>query len=352
MEQFTPRLKKEYAEDVYKQIRTGYIGPFNTTRQFENQIVKFTNSNYAVACSSASTAIMTALHMIENLHDNDEIICSNYSFPAAVNACRFLRLKPVLVDIKYDTLCMDPSILIEKITDKTRAIVFINHNGYMGNDVYKVREICNKHNIFMIEDSACGLGCWSDTGHHAGTIGDVGILSFGVPKLITTAQGGMLITNNEKLANRAREIIDHGSLTWRKDGLHKNTGINFKFNDILSSLGVSQMNNITEILEKRYEIYKWYIKYGIKLHYWNKNTCYGPWFMINMNENAQEIHEKLKKKNIQTKFLYHGIHKSIDENGEYSITDKVYKEALYLPSSLHLEDSDIKYISSIIKGAI
>lgn len=347
--QFEPQIRKEYAQAVYDQIMTGWIGCGQAVSEFEDIFRHYVVIPHAIATTSGTSSLLTALYALE-IGPGDEVIVSDYSFIAAVNCVRFLGAYPRLVDIRKETLCMDPDKIESLINKNTKAIIFINHNGYVGEDVYKVKDICRKHRIYMIEDSACGVGQWYK-GKHAGTIGDIGCFSFAVPKILNTGQGGMIVTKYLKYYGRCKEIVDQGSLSWRKNGLHKFIGVNFKFNGILASFGLAQFKILDELLENRYKIFSWYVDNGINLYYFDVDKKTGPWMNIYLSDNAKVLREELIKEGIESKLLYKPAHVSLGRCGEaeFPITEEIYEKALYLPSSLSLTKKDVDRICKIIK---
>jgi len=349
--QYIPYITNNYADDVSKQIKTTWIGCGKAVKEFESMFSDYVGSKYALSCTSGTIALLIAINALK-IKADDEVIVSDYSFIAAVNVLRFLNIKPVLVDIKQDTMCIDPELIRDKITTKTKAVIFINHNGYVGRDIYRVKDICEQNNLFLIEDAACALGQWYYKDVHAGTIGDIGTFSFSVPKPLTTGQGGMIVTKNTMLKNRCMEIIDQGSTTWRQDGWHINTGVNFKFNDILASYGISQLKVIDDIFKLRYNNYKCYVDNGVDLNNFYTHCNNGPWMNIIVSDMAKEIYIALNQHNIESKFLYKPAHYSLDIHGDFPNTEYIYDHALYLPSSLNLRRNQIDFICNIIKGII
>ena len=350
--QYEPLIKEEYAMAVSNQINSGWIGPGKTVKTFEEKFAAYVKSEYALATTSGSSAIMVALLAL-GLKPNDSVVVSNYSFIAAINVIRLMNLNPILVDINRDTLCMDIDETTKLLDEKNiKACIFINHNGYIGNDVVNLKKACQKRNIPLIEDAACALGQWYDN-KHAGTIGDVGTFSFSVPKLITTGQGGMIVTDDYSIHQRCEEIIDQGSITWRQDGFHAHTGANFKFNDILAAYGLAQLNTINDLLERRLHLYNRYLSNGIKLHFSNNTDLHpdnlSPWMMVLIAENAHDIHDHLEKHDIQTRFYYKPARYSIGDPKICPVTEKLYHQILYIPSSLTLTDKQIDFVSEKIK---
>lgn len=347
--QYEPLIKPSYADAVSKQILSGWIGPDKTTEAFEAKICEITGADYCISTTSGTTALMIALKVLtpeDYWHRNKKIIMfPAYTFLAGANAARFLDHKVKLVDIKRTTLCMNPGLLHIGAGEGENMgpIIFVNHNGYVGEDVKKTRNFCNMYKVPMIEDASQALGI-----PNAGRTGDVGIFSFSVPKLVTTGQGGAIITDDPHLAIECRRVRDHGD-QWRKTRIHKNLGVNFKFNDILASYGLEQLNHIDELLAERKRVFDAYRKHIKLVDFGYEST----WMVIHENNKADKIIEDLKKQEIQAVKYYEPIHKnppygSIDHFPE---AEYVAKHLVHLPSSLTIKDEDIDRICQIILEA-
>jgi len=342
--QFEPYNLGKYSNAVKAQIDSGWVGSGKTTKIFEEKFADYVGAKYGIATTSGTAALLVAISA-GVIADTTEIALSDYSFIAATNAVRYLHHRPKLYDIDRKTL----SLSIDKFIEKpTHCIIYINHNGYVGEDLVKLKEFCNNKSILFIEDAACALG-QRYNGKHAGTFGDIGCFSFSVPKLLTTGQGGMIVTNDTYWNKRCRELIDHGSLTWREDGFHRNIGVNFKLNDMAAALGLAQLERIDELLELRKEIYNRYITNGITLHSFGTAST---WMNILVDSDAFNLMQKLKENNIQSKMYYRPIHKAIglvNRCKEFSSTIYAYHHSLYLPSSLTLTNNQIDRICEIIQ---
>jgi perosamine synthetase len=211
--------------------------------------------------------------------------------------------------------------------------------------------MCDDEAIFMVEDSACALGQWYDGKTHAGLLGNIGCFSFSVPKLITTGQGGMVVTNDEALKVRCMEVIDQGSTSWRRTGIHEGVGANFKFNDICAAYGLAQLNDIEELLKKRYSIHTTYLEEGIPLHTFPQGRLTGPWTNILVSKKAQAIKFALLQEGIESRLVYRPLHLSFKRPGKvYKNSRYLAEYALYLPSSLSLTKKQVRHICSIIKS--
>lgn len=331
--QYEPFIKKEYIDSVSQQIQSGWVGTSKKTEEFEEEICKLTNAKYCISTTSGTVALVMGIHSL-NLEPGSTILFPAYSFLAGANAARFLGFNIKLVDIKRETMCMDPD---KVCLDNASAVMFINHNGYVGGDVQRARRICDKA---FIEDSAQALGM-----PNAGRTGDFGIFSFSVPKIITTGQGGVVITDNKDIYERCKQLRDHGD-NWRKDRLHNHLGINLKFNDILATYGLAQLKLLPELLERRKEIFDYYRKY-LKIKDFGYDST---WMVIYETANADRIINKLRDNEIQAVKYYRPINHNViyKDDATHEEAERAFRDCVYLPSSLTLTKNDIENICKVI----
>lgn len=330
--QFEPLITQSYADEVHKQIMSGWIGPGKATQSFEETICKITGAKYCLSTTSGTTAILMALSALD-LPPESTVLFPSYTFLAGANAAKFLGHKVKLVDIKPETLCMNPNLVSE-----ADVVIFVNHNGYVGQDVQRIRDLYE--GTPMIEDSSQCLGM-----PNGGRIGDMGILSFSVPKLVTTGQGGAVITDDESLYNRCRQIRDHGE-DWRKTKIHDHLGVNFKFNDILAAYGLAQLNRLDTLLAERKRIFDTYRECIDLIDFDYDST----WMVIYETENANEIVDALKKEAIQAVKYYRPLNhnSTFKNNWIYAEAEKIWNTHIYLPSSLVLQEETIHRVCEVI----
>lgn len=360
--QFEPLIKRRYAYRVYKQIMSGWIGPGKTTELFEQKIADFVGVKHTLLVNSGTSALMCAIKSLQ-LPEGSTVLFPSYTFLAGANALKFLGYNVKLIDIQRHTLCMSPALVENELKNDSTisAIMFVNHNGYVGNDLKQIRNIADNYKVKLIEDAACALGQFdwekTDKWKHAGSTGDVSIFSLSVPKLITTGQGGVVLTNNYNLYKKAAKVRDQGGGEWRKTKIHHDLGVNFKFNDILSSYGLAQFDELPKLLEKRQKIHTWYYKYlKMNSYVWlyrsdSHAVDVTPWFNIISTNFLEEIQRELKKESIQSVQYYKPIHwndQFAANTDEYPNAVWAYHHLLYLPSSLTLKKRDVKRICSAI----
>lgn len=337
--QFEPRVRFKYVRHVAKQLASGWLGYGDTSRGVEDIFNKMIyKGRYNRLTTSGTIALMIAIKAL-NLPEKSTILFPSYTFLAGANAARFLGYNIKLIDIKEDTLCMNPNKI--EFTDNVSAVMFVNHNGYVGNDLNEIYSMCFKNNIPLIEDSSQGFGILN-----CGRVGDISVLSFSVPKLITSGQGGLISTNNINYFQKIEEILDHGGNNWRKTQIHSENGVNFKFNDILSSYLYAQLLDSADIFGNKVRIFNEYRKYIKLIDYDQEYT----WMVLYRTKKSTEIIYNLRKNNIQAVRYYRPINENpiYKTNEEFPIAKKVYDEIIYLPSSLKLKNKDIKRICEII----
>jgi len=201
----------------------------------------------------------------------------------------------------------------------------------------------------MIEDSSQAIGMPQHVGAiMAGRIGDVGIFSFSVPKLVTTGQGGAIITDNDEIAATCTELRDHGDNNWRKTRIHQKVGGNFKFNDILAAYGLSQLNDLEELLSQRKQVFDYYREHVPIMDYGYDST----WMVIYQTSKADEIIGALSRNNISAVKYYKPINQNTHfvDGDSYPVAERVASQLVYLPSSLSLTKDEVDTVCRVING--
>ena len=220
------------------------------------------------------------------------------------------------------------------------------------NQVLKnLKNYAKKKKIILIEDAAQTLGSFYPDGRHIGTVGLAGSFSFSTSKIISTGQGGAVVTNNDKIANKIRKLKDFGRAKGGND-IHDEIGFNFKFTDLQACIGIEQMKKLPWRVNRKKEIFKRYKKKLKKIsqisffdHELN-NTA--PWFIDVLVEDREELQVFLKQKNIGTRVMYPPIHKqkAYKLKEKHPVSENIGKKGLWLPSSVQISNHDIDYISN------
>ena len=353
--QMRPYFGKEEKEALQQyMLEDGFLTEFKKTEIFENMLRDFTGAKYCIATNSGTIGLtMAALAL--NLSPGDEIIVPNYTMIATPNSIKLLGIIPKFVDVEQETLCLNIDQVKSAINPKTKAIILVSANGrYPKTDVLKFKKLADENNLKLIEDAAQSLGSFYPDGRHIGTIGQIGVFSFSTPKIISTGQGGALVTNSEVLAKKIRKLKDFGRSSGGND-LHDTIGFNFKFTDLQAVIGIEQMKKLpARMLRKKtiWQLFKEKLKNveQIKLfdHYIEHTT---PWFIDCIVKNRSGLVNFLKEKNISTRLMYPPINEQLayKVSGNHPVSKEVGTNGLWLPSMVQLSDEQIDYVTSNIK---
>lgn len=242
---------------VTEAVKSGWVsgrGPF--IKRFEEEFSQWLGAEYGVATSSGTTALHLALATLR-VGPRDEVLIPAFSMASIAFAVSYTGAKPVLVDSDWLTWNLDPGKIEKKVTGNSKAIVVMHTYGHPG-DMDPVLEIARKYGLYVVEDAAEAHGA-EYKGIKVGTLGDVGCFSFFANKIITTGEGGMLVTSDAQLAERAQVLRD---LAFDKDPsrkfFHKCIGFNYRLTNVQAALGLAQLERINKFIEVRRENAKLY----------------------------------------------------------------------------------------------
>jgi dTDP-4-amino-4,6-dideoxygalactose transaminase len=335
-----PFIKPEWSDYLKNYLINNYkFGDISIVEKLERKVCEFVSSKFAVAVNSATNAILLILLSLD-LKEGDEIILPNYGHPAALNCVRLLKLTPVLVDIKEETLSLDLSKV--DCNDRTRAIIQIQSNACMSNDSVSVKKFCELHNIVFIEDSSPSFGQkYYDL--FAGTIGDFGVFSLSETKSLFAGEGAVIVTNDRskyKKLKDLRYVTDYNTPT---------PCANFNLSPLLAAYVVPQFDTVKDILNKREEIHQKYIDEGIEVYSCPGVTDYYPTIMYLSNK-PQETYDKLKNFQIETRYKYYPLFSDvIGDTGLYPVSEFVRRKLIDLPFYMDMTDGEIRAVANLIK---
>jgi dTDP-4-amino-4,6-dideoxygalactose transaminase len=253
--------ENEYTE-IIKPLQSGWVvqGPY--VKQFEQMFAEYTNSKYAKAVSNCTTALHLALVAL-GVGQGDKVVVPSFTYIASANAIEYTGAEVVFCDIDLSTFNIDINQLAEIVArdPAIKVIMPVNLFGLCA-QLGAIKQLANQYGVAVVEDSACGFDAWVD-GQHSGTFGNIGCFSFHPRKSITTGEGGMLITDDERLYQLVSQLCDHGAaksdLQRHKEGgslLPRFTmrGYNYRMTDFQGALGVCQMQKSKEIMQGRRNI--------------------------------------------------------------------------------------------------
>lgn len=332
----------------------GWLTEFKYTQEFEERIAKYTGAKHCIVVNNG-TISLTLMAIAAGLKSGDEVIIPNYTMIATPNSVKMIGAVPKFVDVELETLCLDFDKMKDAVTEKTKAVIFVNANGRNPKSgIEKYIDFCESNNLILLEDAAQSLGSFYPNNRHQGTSSLAGSFSFSAPKIISTGQGGAIVTNNDEMNYKLRRLKDFGRSGGGND-VHDSIGFNFKFTEMQAVIGIEQIKKLEWRVERKKEIYKLYqnnLKDIPFIKFFEQdlvNTT--PWFIDVFAENRDKLQKHLKENNVGTRIMYPPINKQVayQINGEYPICNKIGSNGLWLPSAAQLSDESINYICNSIK---
>ena len=247
-----PEILESDIDAVVRVLRTPNLAMGPKLTEFEQALAAYVGSPFAVAVNSGTSALHLALRCLD-LREGDEVIVPSFAFAAVANVLLQENLTPVFVDIDPHTLNATPSAITAAIGPLTRAALVVHTFGYPA-EIDAIREITRKHKLALIEDACEALGA-EVRGQRVGTFGDASLFAFYPNKQITTGEGGMLVTSDPTIAQRAKILrcqAKDDSLDWAAQ--HTEVGYSYRIADINCTLGIAQLSRINSILEQRQKL--------------------------------------------------------------------------------------------------
>lgn len=352
--QMVPDFDKCEADACYEyMLSNGFVTEFTKTKEMEDMIVQYTGAKHCFMVNNGTISLVLGLLAL-GVKVGDYVVVPNLTMIATANAVCLLGAHPILVDVNDDDLTIGLTYLNDILDKyKPKVIIHVSLNGRC-NKLREIRDYCDKYHIGLLEDSAQCMGIFYK-GKHLGRYGHIGSFSFSSPKIISTGQGGALITDNDELAIKIRSLKDFGRHTSGGD-FHPYFGINCKFTDIQAVIGIEQMKKLPNRVIRKREIWNIYYnrlsKITNMIH--NSSETWIPWFVDIYVDDPISLGKYLKENKIGTRYIYPPIntqpiykntkYNTIYQNYSNDITEKWSKRGLWLPSSTKLTDDEIGYI--------
>lgn len=352
--------EKEY---LAKCIDSGWVsseGPF--VKEFEEKFSQYIGKKFGIAVSSGTAALEMAVGAI-GLKPGDEVIMPSFTIMSCALAVLNYGVVPVFVDADSETWNMDVNRIEEKITPKTKAIMPVHIYGH-ASEMDTILQLAEKHNLLIIEDAAEVHG-GEYKKSKCGSFGDISCFSFYANKIINCGEGGMLLTDNEEWAERAKSLRNLGFIK-EKRFYHQELARNYRMTNLQAGLGVAQLKNIDKLIEiKRNNAQKYFerlkdiqtVQLPVEKQ-WAKNVywMYGIVLDESTGISAESFGEKLEEEGIATRPFFYPLHLqpvlkklNIEPRGEYPIAERIAKQGLYLPSGLGLKKEQIDIVCQTIK---
>jgi len=373
-----PDITKQEINTVKKVLKSGRLALGKYTKKFEKAIAKYVGRKYAIAVSNG-TCGLHLLMKVFNIKDGDEVITAPFSFIASANCILFERAKPVFVDIDPLTLCIDPDKIENKINKHTKAILAIDVFGHPC-DWKKLEAIARKYKLILIEDSCEALGSSLTTSSlkKCGSFGDAAVFAFYPNKQITTGEGGMIVTDNPKIAKLCQAMRNQGRLNYNWLS-HDILGYNYRLDEMSAALGYVQMQRLKIILQKRQKVAKIYDKAlnkmnnqlkknglpKVKIPHIDKNARVS-WFVYVIRlakkytqKQRNNILTKLRNQGIACSNYFPPIHlQSIYQKkfgykiGNFPVTEPITQQTIALPFFNNLTKKQINFTVKTLQNII
>ena len=355
-EPITGRDEKKFVNDCLNSNWISSKGKY--IEKFEKRFSNFIKIKYSITVSNGTAALHLALLAL-NIKKNDEVIVPTFTYISPVNAIKYVGAKVKFIDSKLKTWQIDETKLEKMITKKTKAVIVPHLYGYVS-EIKKISKICKKKKIFLIEDCAEAFGCYYGK-KHLGIFGDISTFSFFGSKTITTGEGGMVVTNNKKLADKVFKLKMVGVVKNRYYW-HDIIGYNYRMTNICAAIGLGQLNKARNILIKKREVFKNYYSFlknsNLQISKEIKNTKPSYW-LINIFLKNKKIRDGLakylKRNKIETRNTFNLVHNmpmyfKKSQKNLFPNAQILSNTGLSLPSGPNLSKLEIRKVSSLVKN--
>ncbi|MBO8183223.1 MAG: DegT/DnrJ/EryC1/StrS family aminotransferase [Archaeoglobus sp.] len=347
-----PEIGKEEINRVVEVLKSGMLAQGRLVEEFEKAFAEYVGVKEAVAVSNGTVALDLALKAL-GIKEGDEVIVPAFTFIATANAVLFQHAKPVFADIDEKTMNIDANDAAEKITSKTKAIIGVHLYGHPF-DVKAISDLCEDHKLMLIEDAAQAHGAEFE-GIKVGSFG-IGCFSFYPTKNMTTAEGGMITTNDSEIVGKLRLLRNHGDAGKYN---HIMLGYNYRMTDVNAALGIEQLKKLDEFNERR-------IRNAEYLNKNLRNDIVKPIVVGKVKhvfhqyvvrvENRQKFIEQLEKAGIGYGIHYplaiyeQPLYRNLGLNGDCRIAEKVSRQVVSLPVYPSLSKEDLEYVVEVVNG--
>ena len=354
---------QKIALDISKALEEGKLRNGENLKSFERGIAEYLNIKNAIALDSDSSAFEIALNYF-GVKNREVIVCTN-SFISVPNSVLYSGGKVVFADIRGETLSMDPASLRENLSKDTGGVIVTHIAGFPNPDLEEIREICKERNLFLVEDATHAIGA-TINGQKAGTFGDAAVFAFTPTKVITTGEGGMLVTNNDELAEYARRYSYYGSGPGKTNFV--NLGRHMMMPEISAILGVYQLKRVEEFIARRNEIAKTYNEAFDKISSVrtvkcssNSRSSYYKYPLILSDEvDKAKFTELLKDLHVETgSVFYPPCHlqtvyqkKFVSTKSVLPVSEKILAQTITLPMHADLSDADVRQVVQGVRDVL
>lgn len=359
-----PSITEREISYVTDAVKTAWYSHANDyIEKFEKAAAQYLGRRYAMAMPSCTSAIQLAI-MVLGLKEGDEVILPDTTWIATCAPYHYFGVKPVFADIEEDTWCISAKDAEKRVTEKTKAIFTVNLYGNVPN-YEEFEKISEKYNIPILEDAAESMGTIVG-GRKAGNFGLISVFSFHGSKILTTGEGGMFLTDDKTIYERALKLRDHGRCT--KEGKvfwHDEVGDKFKMSAMQAALGLAQMERVEELVSMKNRVFEWYQEEfrnfpNIKLNSPGKSVRCNYWMnTIVWDKNVYKISKEemillLKEENIDSRPFFYPltdmpVFAHLGQQGQNKVAYDLSERAINLPSDINITKEQVKRVVDTVK---
>lgn len=343
---WSPTFGEREIELVSEVVRSGYVNDGECTRRFERRVAEVVGCRHAVAVTSGTAALFAAFKAL-GIGPGDEVLVPDITFIATANAATWAGADVKLVDVEPHRFTLDPEAVERAIGPRTKAIVPVHISG-RGANMPRLREIAEQHGLAIVEDAAEALGSEHE-GDHLGTTGHAGVYSLSPNKIITTGQGGIVVTNDDDLHTRLRELKDQGRAVQGTGGddQHPVVGYNLKLTSLQAALGLAQLERLDERLRRQLDTLEIYRREldgipGIRLGDFGPGEV--PLWVDAVADDRDALDARLAAAGIACRRFWHPLHTQAPYAADadlFPVATRLGRTALWLPTAFTLTDEDV-----------
>jgi perosamine synthetase len=360
-----PGVSYDAVADQFREIiESGQLTSGKYVRAFEGAVADYLGVTHAFTTTSATTAMHLTLVGMD-VGPGDEVLVSDFTFPATGNVVVQIGATPVLVDCRAGQFDMDPEDLEAKVTEKTRAVIVVHPFGQPA-DMAAINKVAATHGFKVLEDAACALGATLPDGQACGAVSDAGCFSFHPRKLLTTGEGGMIVTNDDFLAARIEILRSHGGVRGRVGMDFIENGFNYRMSEIQAALGLEQINRFDPILEERRCIAQMYLSQFNLINSinvpmsGNVAQCNFQSFVVLLGDdvNRDVICESMKAAGVETTLGTYAMHRHPAfskfgyKPGDLPHASYAETQSLTLPLFAGMQEKEVRHIVNTLVMAI
>lgn len=364
-----PHMGGNELKYIQEAFDANYISPIGEQiTKFEEAIKAYTGAKHAVALSSGTAAIHLALRTL-GVKDGDEVLASSFTFIGGIAPIMYERCVPFFIDSDEDSWNLDPLLLLEALESRKKSgkmpkALILAHLYGQAAKMEEIKAICDKYEVAIIEDAAESLGA-TVGGKHTGTIGKAGIYSFNGNKIITSSGGGMLVTDDERIAKEARFLSTQAKEPYLHYE-HETFGYNYRMSNIVAAIGRGQMEVLPQRVERRREIFALYrellkdipeFKFMPEIAGSHGNRWLTTLYMdAKLGATPNDIIKALEEHNIESRPLWKPMHtQPVFKDAPHltnGFSEMLFERGLCLPSGSSMDDEDVMLVAKIVKETV